>query len=533
MQEEDTLSDLKELLLRHGLVSDRDLQDAIEIQREGGSNDLGASLVKLGAISEERLLGFYSAELDLPIADEAILPSGEAVAETARRLSIPLSWLTRNGVLVWFAETMFGELLCLAGASVFKPEVQEAAERWHEGPKSFRLTTSRAVELRLATTTGERQSNAGSPRDPTRLRELAEEAPVIDFVQTMFADAIAQRVSDIHVEPFEDLMAVRFRVDGMLLTWRKMPRTFFDAVASRLKLLSQMDIAERRLPQDGRQSIRVAGAEIDLRVSSLPTAWGESLVIRFLGKTRSLPTLEGLGFGEDDISRLLSMIGRPNGMLIVSGPTGSGKTTTVYRLISHLNDGRRKIVMLEDPIEMDLPGVLQMAVRSDIGLDFATGLRSILRQDPDVIFVGEIRDAETARIAVQAALTGHLVITTVHTSSAIGAVTRLADLGIEPFLLAEVTIGLVAQRLLRRSCSNCAGEGCPTCGASGFNGRVGAFEIVSITDALAAAIRGGADQAAMTIAARADHSRSLLEDARGKVRRGLTTEAEALRVLGT
>ena len=403
---------------------------------------------------------------------------------------------------------------------------------------------------------------AGPGADAARLRELAQEAPVIDFVNSVFAEALSRRASDVHVEPYEDRFLVRMRIDGVLHTARSAPRANFDAVASRIKLLSGMDIGERRLPQDGRQSIRVSGQEVDLRVSSLPCSWGESLVLRLLGKTNRLPLLSELGVGPDQEASLLHLSEQPNGVLLITGPTGSGKTTTIYRLLTHLNDGERKIITVEDPVELDLPGVIQVRVRSEIGLTFAAGLRSILRQDPDVIMVGEIRDPETARIAVQAALTGHLVISTVHTNSALAAVPRLLDLGIEDYLLADVLRGVAGQRLVRRLCATCnvpstpeeaalheaalpaavkakvkkeeanwrEPRGCPKCGQTGFRGRVGLYEVAPATGKMTSALRTRADEDALTAIAREDGFLSFAEDGFIKARRGETTLAEVYRV---
>jgi general secretion pathway protein E len=322
-----------------------------------------------------------------------------------------------------------------------------------------------------------------------------------------------------------------------------------------------MDIGERRLPQDGRQSIRIAGQELDLRISSLPSVWGESVVLRLLGRSDRLPQLAELGVSEAQAEALLGLVGKPNGVVLVSGPTGSGKTTTIYRLLVHLNNGVRKIVTVEDPVEFDLPGVVQMQARSDIGLSFAAGLRSILRQDPDVIMIGEIRDHETAAIAVQAALTGHLVISTIHTNSALAAVPRLLDLGVEPFLLADVVRGLVGQRLVRRLCPHCATPsdpdragsyesarpplarragpaawkepaGCAACGMSGWLGRIGIYEIAPSSPALEHDIRHRASEEALARTARAAGFVSLVEDGFAKARAGLTTLAELRRVAG-
>ena len=396
------------------------------------------------------------------------------------------------------------------------------------------------------------------------LRELAEEAPVIDFVNGVFAEALQRRASDIHVEPFEDKFFVRMRVDGILYTARTAPRSSFDAVASRIKLLSGMDIGERRLPQDGRQAIRISGQEVDLRVSSLPAAWGESMVLRLLGKTSKLPELSELGLAEADGKKLAKMVDQPNGIVLITGPTGSGKTTTIYRLLTGLNDGVRKIITVEDPVEFDLPGVVQVHVKADIGLTFAAGLRSILRQDPDVIMIGEIRDPETARIALQAALTGHMVISTVHTNSGLAAISRLLDLGVEDYLLADVMRGVVGQRLLRRLCPHCSRpapkdhlernrrsipkplrkaikaqeqnwrepHGCAKCGGHGYLGRVGIYEIAPLTGEASNAIRRRAGEPELLEAVRATGFHTMFEDGVLKAARGETSLSEVFRVIG-
>ncbi|HEY4587453.1 MAG TPA: GspE/PulE family protein, partial [Brevundimonas sp.] len=404
----------------------------------------------------------------------------------------------------------------------------------------------------------------GGGADAARLRELAQEAPVIDFVNAVFAEALTRRASDVHVEPYEDRFLVRMRIDGVLTTARSAPRSNFDAVCSRIKLLSGMDIGERRLPQDGRQSIRVSGQEVDLRVSTLPCSWGESIVLRLLGKTSRLPQLSELGVSAQQEQGFLRLAEHPNGVFLITGPTGSGKTTTIYRLLTHLNDGERKIITVEDPVELDLPGVIQVRVRSEIGLTFAAGLRSILRQDPDVIMVGEIRDPETARIAVQAALTGHMVISTVHTNTALAAIPRLLDLGIEDYLLADVLRGVAGQRLIRRLCEDCARPstpaeaaaheqsvaahlhaitadeparwmepvGCARCGHSGFRGRLGVYELAPMSPALIAGMRASADEDQLTAVARSEGFLSFADDALLKARRGQTALTEVHRIAG-
>ncbi len=547
---------LGELLIERGLVSERDYAEAEAVRREAGGSVL-ATLLRMGAVSEDALLGVLSEQVGLPILDSAHAPSVEAVRDGVIQLGAPLAWFIDNEVIAW----RDGDIFNVAGPRLYDPSIQEAIEQWRLRGARLHLAKSLLVEPLLIALSGERTRFAVGSSDPMRLMELAEEAPVIDFVNSVLAEAIAQRASDVHFEPFEDRIVVRLRVDGVLTQRRVATREMFDAVASRIKLLSGMDIAERRLPQDGRQSIRVAGQEIDVRVSSLPTTWGESIVVRLLGHTRRIPELSELGLTATQSDLLLNTIAQPNGLALITGPTGSGKTTTVYRLLSHLNDGVRKIVTIEDPVEFDLPGVLQMTVRPDIDLDFAAGLRSILRQDPDVIFVGEIRDSETARTAVQAALTGHLVISTVHTNSAMAAVPRLVDLGVEQFLLADVLRAVIGQRLVRKVCPNCArpdtdasreerahaalpaqmragapswrvGAGCKACGGSGFRGRIGVFEAASVGPSMQRAIRGGASETELAALARADGFTTLLENGLAKARAGETTFLEALRVLG-
>jgi general secretion pathway protein E len=319
-------------------------------------------------------------------------------------------------------------------------------------------------------------------------------------------------------------MQIRLRIDGTLNLWKSIPALRFAAIASRIKLLCGMDIAERRIPQDGRHSLRISGRDVDIRASCLPGVWGESIVLRFLGRASDLPTLAKLGVNDAMIGTLEKLIHQPSGLLLVAGPTGSGKTTTVYKLLEQLNDGSHKIITIEDPVEIDLPGVIQVNVRPDIGLEFATGLRSMLRQDPDIIFVGEIRDSDTALMATRAALTGHLVISTVHTASASASVARLLDLGVESYLLAEALNGVIAQRLLRRRSQVPVEE---------YSGRIGVYEIMEMNGDLRSAIRDNQPQSVLEDIAQSDGFRPMRDDAKDKVSSGLTDMAELFRVLGT
>jgi len=559
---------LGELLVARGLVRTSDVQNALAIQA-GNAEPIGLNLVRLGALSEAQLLEVLSEQLDLPVLAVEDSPAPDAILAFLSEIGSPLDWWVQRNAVAWREsepdDTAPGTILCAALQPLDLSLTERIAQATGD-PVSMRLAPRALIDALLGDLTDQTavpvDLTLGPGADATRLRELAQEAPVIDFVNGVFAEALSRRASDVHVEPYEDRFLIRMRIDGVLHTARSAPRCNFDAVASRIKLLSGMDIGERRLPQDGRQSIRVSGQEVDLRVSSLPCSWGESLVLRLLGKTSRLPLLSELGVGPEQEASLLSLSEQPNGILLITGPTGSGKTTTIYRLLTHLNDGERKIITVEDPVELDLPGVIQVRVRAEIGLTFAAGLRSILRQDPDVIMVGEIRDPETARIAVQSALTGHLVISTVHTNSALAAVPRLLDLGIEDYLLADVLRGVAGQRLVRRLCAACntpstpeqaaqyeqalpavvaavvAGQpsdwreprGCQKCGQTGFRGRVGLYEIAPATQRMTSSLRARADEDTLTAIAREDGFLSFAEDGFIKARRGETTLAEVYRV---
>jgi general secretion pathway protein E len=388
------------------------------------------------------------------------------------------------------------------------------------------------------------------------LLESSDEAPIIRFLNAMLSEAIRENASDIHIEPFEGYLAVRFRVDGMLREVLRPNRALAAAIASRVKVMARLDIAEKRLPQDGRISLRVGGRPVDVRVSTLPASHGERVVLRLLDKQAGRLDTAHLGLGPAERRDLEGLVARPHGIVLVTGPTGSGKTTTLYALLSALNTGRYNIITVEDPIEYHLEGIGQTQVNLKAGLDFARGLRAILRQDPDIVMVGEIRDRETADTAVQASLTGHLVLSTLHTNTAVGALTRLRDMGVEPFLLASSLSGVVAQRLVRRLCPDCKeprpasdGEraalgvpagvarptlhhpvGCPACRQQGYRGRFGVFEVVTLDEAMRERISQGAAEQELTALARRT-SAGIIDNARAAVLAGDTTVEEALRVI--
>ena len=362
------------------------------------------------------------------------------------------------------------------------------------------------------------------------LLEAAADAPIIRMLNALLMQAARERASDIHIEPYERLSSVRFRVDGILREVVAPNRALHAALISRLKIMADLDIAEKRLPQDGRISLRLGQRVIDVRVSTLPCAHGERAVLRLLDKSESQLSLEAVGMQGHALQSFRHLLSQPHGILLVTGPTGSGKTTTLYAALQSLDTQRFNIMTVEDPIEYELAGIGQTQVNAKIDLDFAKVLRAILRQDPDIIMIGEIRDQETAQIAVQASLTGHLVLATLHTNDAISAVTRLTDMGIEPFLLSSSLLGVLAQRLVRKMCQPCRGAGCSDCSGTGYAGRTGMFELMVIDEALRTGIHGQAPEAQLRLAAMQQGMVSLRDDGQRFVDAGITTLEEVLRV---
>ncbi len=593
-----------ECLQTRGLITAKDCQQALAMQAEVGGL-LGQALLRLGAVTEEELLATLSAQLDLPIADVVMLPVDlSAYLEGASLLGLPPQWFVANQAFAWLEEELALEgdpahssdhdtdqneapisrsvVVNILGVNPIDLKLRETLDsvflRKQRGDDEaglpaiseirYFLAPNQTVDMCLARLQQQDNDTDGDEAltDTSRLREMAEEAPVIDFVNNLFAVALKDNASDIHIEAFEHAFVVRYRIDGVLHTRQNQSRAQFDAIASRIKLIAGMDIAERRLPQDGRHTIRFAGNDIDLRVSSVPSTWGESLVMRLLRKQTELPDLSGLGLTGRAGVILDEILAMPNGVFLVTGPTGSGKSTTLYRSLEKINDGYRKIITIEDPVEYDINGITQIQVKPDIGYDFASGLRAILRQDPDVIMVGEIRDGETATIAAQASLTGHFVLSTLHTNSSLAAITRLEDIGLERFLISAAVRGLMAQRLVRRLCDHCAepvagdpgkeafeqarrngadfgdefnnegqwraAKGCEACDHTGYRGRVAVFEVAKIDEDLRDGIIRGAALSEIFAIARKQGFLTLMEDGLLKARAGLTTMEEVRRVCG-
>jgi general secretion pathway protein E len=400
---------------------------------------------------------------------------------------------------------------------------------------------------------------AGDDENIEHLRDLASEVPVIRLVNLIISRAVESRASDIHIEPFEKDLRLRYRVDGVLHNMDAPPNALRAAIISRIKLMAKLNIAERRLPQDGRIKLKVLGKEIDLRVSTLPTMYGESVVMRILDRSNtSLIDLRRIGFPEDLYEKVCQMTSKPHGIFLVTGPTGSGKSTTLYSALKRINIPDRKIITIEDPVEYQMEGINQIHVNPQIGLTFAAGLRHIVRQDPDVIMIGEIRDLETADIAIRSALTGHLVFSTLHTNDAPSAVTRLVDMGVEDYLLASSLIGILAQRLVRVNCKECKrpeivpagtlreagfdvpassttielqrGRGCEHCDYSGYESRIGIFELLDVDDEMRRLMVTTPDSTVLKAEAVRSGMRTLKEDGWSKVLAGVTTPDEVLRV---
>ncbi len=550
-----------ELLLQQQLISEQELDKALALQTQVGGR-IGSLLVRSGNLSENKLLMALHQQLGFPRAGHEIhLPENQQIKQTAENLEISLDWLLDHKIFIWKAEDN-NQQLYYCSRSLLDDQTHEA----------LRIAASN-LELTPVLATGQqlekqfhhlelslKHENEDLFNDSHFLREMAEEAPIVELVSNFMSQAMERKASDIHIEPAEDHFLIRLRIDGILHTVYEFPIDKFNAVASRIKLISGIDIAERRLPQDGRLSIRLSGIETDIRVSSLPGVYGESIVMRLLPKERANLQLEKLGMAPDHLELMKEWMREPNGIILVTGPTGSGKSTTLYGALDESNDGIRKIITVEDPVEFRLSGITQIQAHSEIGLTFASALRSILRQDPDVIMVGEIRDLETAEIAIQSALTGHLVLSTLHTNSALSAFTRLIDMGVEPFLVAAPLRAVQAQRLVRRLCSACSvtadtpevwtqdlklafeklypnetpnwrqATGCSICHQTGYSGRLGIYELIPVTEQLQHLIASGGSQQQIQQQAINDGFRSLRDDGLIKACLGQTTIDEVMRV---
>ncbi len=499
------------------------------------------TLVDQGRLTEADLLRVYSETAGLAPVDEEQNARPEAFPDvTYDYLShwncLPLAWDEDTVTLAVATPYRLGALQ-VQWLTLFRRRAafQLARQSWIE-----RMLTA-VYERNLANAEGGLAGEGDASE--AALRDLAREAPIVRLVNDVFSRAVEMGASDIHVEPSEEQLAIRYRIDGLLQTVLTPPKAHYNAISSRIKLLAGMNIAERRLPQDGRIDLQIGRTPLDIRVSTVPSMHGESIVLRLLQKDTAIFDLERLGLDAATKKQFTDIVSMPHGMFLVVGPTGSGKTTTLYCVMKILNAEDTKIITLEDPVEYQMPGLTQIQVKSQIGLTFASGLRAIVRQDPDIILVGEIRDRETAEIAIHAALTGHLVLSTLHTNDAPGAISRLLDMGVEGFLISSSLLGVLSQRLVRRLCPECRGSGrlpdlesaegtrrCRNCSGSGFRGRVGIYELMAVNDEIRHAINAHKDASEIAAIARRNGMRSLREDGANKVRDGVTTAAEVARV---
>jgi general secretion pathway protein E len=558
--------DLGAILLRSTHLTEEQLE-AAKRERADGGGTLAERLIASGRISADELMQALSDQLGLPIRaqihrgdvdetliervpiafakDHGILPLGRA-ANGAIRVAVldPLDTTPLDDLRLLFEGSELQ--LELANQRTILGAINEVYDR---GPG---LTDA------LAEDAAEDLSALASEisHEPQDLIEAEDDAPIIKLVNSLLHNAVKERASDIHLEPFEREIRVRFRIDDILYEPIKpLPRALHASIVSRIKIMGALNIAEKRLPQDGRIRLKIAGRDYDVRLSTLPVAYGERVVMRLLPRTQDLQNLEKLGFDKNQLATIERLISRPNGILLVTGPTGSGKTTTLYGALARINSTDKNIITVEDPVEIQLPGIGQIEVNAKVGLTFASGLRSILRQDPNVILIGEIRDLETAEIAIQASLTGHLVFSTLHTNDAPSAITRLVDMGVEPFLVASSLVAVLAQRLVRVLCPDCRvgydaereelleigidigskprkvyrPEGCAGCNYSGYRGRVGIFEMMLVDDDIRGLVSQNIDSKTIKNMAVRKGMHSLRSDGARKVLAGVTSVAEVLR----
>ena len=554
---------LGEILMACGKLDAASLERALRIQESDKQARLDDILVKAGMVSERDVVEALSTHLDVPVASMADYPELPVLEER-----VAVKFIKQAKVLPLHEDE---EHLVLAMVDPQDEYVLNA----------FRLVTHRKIKVRLAVPTEldaaferlygsgkssmdqivgevETRDDAEGNEDLQQLKELASEAPIIRLVSLIISHALQARASDIHIEPFENRLIVRYRVDGVMHEVESPPRRFSAAVISRIKIMASLDIAERRLPQDGRIKLRIQGKEVDLRVSTVPTMHGESVVMRILDKSGTTLDFAKLGFDPEVLRRFLEVLMRPHGIVLVTGPTGSGKTTTLYTALDRLNNPDLKILTVEDPVEYQMEGINQIQVKPQIGLTFANALRSIVRQDPDVIMIGEIRDLETAQIAVQAALTGHMVLSTLHTNDAASTINRMLDMGMDDYLLTSTVNGILAQRLVRTLCTHCREAhtalpevveemqlrrytqadpvllyrpvGCDQCGSTGYMGRISIVELLVMSDTIRSMIMRHVTAGEIRQQAIAEGMQTMYENGLSKTVVGVTTIEEVLRV---
>ncbi|MDQ1704901.1 MAG: type pilus assembly protein PilB [Frankiaceae bacterium] len=555
---------LGEVLVEQRAITEEQLEAALEAQREAARERrrvrLGTLVVEMGFATDRQIAAALATALSLDLVDIGTLPLQSDVtrllprAVAERHLVIPIARDANGRVTLACADptnvVALDDVKIYAGITDMTVVVASASQVRDLIARVWALSGDSAdVAMML--------EDLDTADDEPEQGSGFADAPTVRLVNSIIADAVRARASDIHVEPQATAVRVRYRVDGLLRDVMTAPRAAAAGIVSRIKVMSNLDIAERRVPQDGRTRLQVEGAVLDARVSTLPNIHGEKVVIRLLSRADSVPPITKIGMGEKQLETLLGTLVAPQGLILICGPTGSGKTSTLYSAIHQIKTPDRNIVTLEDPVEMQVTGITQVQVHERAGLTFERGLRSVLRQDPDVVLVGEVRDPETAKLALEASLTGHLVLTTLHTNSAPAALTRLVDMGVEPFLVASSLSLVVAQRLVRRVCDSCAapyvppariltllgiddedlaqatplrGAGCSDCGGTGYRSRIGVFEVLPVTAAMRAILMTNPNEGAVAAQALADGMQTLRASAIGKAHAGLTTYEEVLRV---
>lgn len=552
-----------QILKEQGIINEKQLEQALEEQK-GTDKPLGRILVEFGFITEKDVLKALGLQTGMQVQDikEIEIPkelTDKIPASTAKIYNvIPVS-MERDTLIVAMSDPLninvLDDLRFMLGINVrgvisSEVDIKERIDKYYAGKGDSINEVVGEIETRMP------QIEEIKEKDISGLQELASQAPVVKLLNLVLLQAIKDKASDVHFEPFEDTFKIRYRVDGVLYEITSPPKALNLAITSRIKVMANLDIAETRLPQDGRIMMNISGRNVDLRVSTLPTVFGESVVMRVLDRSIVSLSIEEIGMLEDTRKKLLDIIKKPNGIILSTGPTGCGKTTTLYSCLKIINKIDYKIITTEDPVEYDIPGIIQINIKPKINLTFATCLRHILRQDPDIIMVGEIRDPETAQISIQASLTGHLVFSTLHTNDAPGAITRLIDMGVEPFLITSTLEAIVAQRLVRTICSYCKseyipeekelaqldltpkdiegkkfyyGKGCEKCSNIGYKGRTGIFEVLLMDDNLRPMIVERSATSTIRELARESGMRTLREDGLIKIYDGITTIEEVVR----
>lgn len=556
---------LGELLVGLGLCTPDAVSEALVRQKDTPGRRLGELLLEMKALDAAGLARGLAEQLGL----ECVLSLEEEDLDPDVLRLVPRTYMKSHEVLP-LRQGAGGITVLTSDPLRFEPlahletlmnvavrPVMATPQVIQEGILSFDQMRDSAESVISDMDSSELASLTRSLDEPQDLLDVVHDAPLVKLVNLIFSQAVQEGASDIHIEPFERTLKVRYRIDGVLYDRLTPPKSLQSAIVARIKVMSQLDIAEKRLPQDGRMPLRVGGRQVDVRVSTLPTGHGERVVLRLLDKKALHLGLKELGLSSEDQALMESFLRRPHGIILVTGPTGSGKTTTLYAALSSINTTDRNIITVEDPIEYDLKGIGQIQVNPKVNLTFAAGLRSILRQDPDIIMVGEIRDAETAEVAVQASLTGHLVLSTLHTNDAPGAAVRLAEMGVEPFLIGSSLLGVIAQRLVRVLCTRCRQRvevteelanrfpgmlttgakiyravGCPACLETGYQGRTGVYEVLVVDEGVQRGILTGAAAPDLRAEARKKGMRSVLQDGLRKVLAGTTSLEEVLRVAG-